>query len=143
MNDIKIFIDTWGWLTLRDRSEAEHHTVKIFYQEFNKNGGISYTSDYVLDETITLLFRRLPFHQARESLEQIEEAIETGYLILERIKPERFEKAKELRLRYQDKPLISFTDFTSAVVMTEKGIDAILTEDKHFIYLEAGFRTVP
>ena len=103
---------------------------------------LSRTND-VLDETITLLFRRLPFHQARESLEKIEEAIETGYLILERINPERFEKAKELRLRYQDKPLISFTDFTSAVVMTEKGIDAILTEDKHFTYLEAGFRRVP
>jgi predicted nucleic acid-binding protein len=64
-------------------------------------------------------------------------------LILERITSERFEKAKELRLRYQDKSLISFTDFTSVVVMTEKEIDAILTEDKHFTYLEAGFQRVP
>jgi len=143
LNYIKIFIDTWGWLTLRDRSEAQHIPVKIFYQEFSESGGISYTSDYVLDETVTLLFRRLPFQKAKESLEKIEEAIETGYLILERITSERFEKAKELRLRYQDKPLISFTDFTSAVVMTEKEIDAILTEDEHFIYLEAGFRQVP
>ena len=132
MSYTKIFIDTWGWLTLRDRSEAQHHIVKMFYQEFRENRGISYTTDYVLDETITLLFRRLPFQKASESLEKIEEAIETGYLILERITSERFENAKELRLRYQDKPLISFTDFTSAVVMIEKEIDVILTEDEHF-----------
>jgi predicted nucleic acid-binding protein len=70
LNYVKIFIDTWGWLTLRDRSEAQHHAVKVFYQEFSENRGISYTTDYVLDETITLLFRRLPFQQARESLEK-------------------------------------------------------------------------
>ena len=143
LNYTKLFIDTWGWLTLRDRSETQHHAVKNFYQEFRENRGISYTTDYVLDETITLLFRRLPFRKASESLEEIEKAIETGYLFFEKVTLERFEKAKELRLRYQDKPLISFTDFSSAVVMIEKEIDVILTEDEHFTYLETGFRKVP
>ncbi len=143
MNNTKVFIDTWGWLTLRDRAEAQHDIVRVYYQEFRNNGGVSYTTDYVLDETITMLFRRLPFQKARESLDKIHEAIETGYLILERIYPERFRKAEGLRLRYHDKPLISFTDLTSAVVMIEKDIDAILTEDEHFTYLESGFQRVP
>ena len=64
-------------------------------------------------------------------------------MILERVTPDRFEKAKKLRLKYQDKPLISFTDLTSAVVMSEKGISAVLTEDIHFTYLEPGFQRVP
>ena len=58
---MKLFIDTWGWLTLRDRDEARHEDVKEFYRQFRDQNGIIYTSDYVLDETITLLFRRLSF----------------------------------------------------------------------------------
>ena len=51
---MKLFIDTWGWLTLRDRDESRHEDVKIFYRQFREENGNIYTSDYVLDETITL-----------------------------------------------------------------------------------------
>ena len=62
-----IFIDTWGWLTLRDRRETRHRDVDHFYRELRRRRDSVYTSDYVLDETITLLFRRLPFVRAQES----------------------------------------------------------------------------
>jgi uncharacterized protein len=65
---LKLFIDTWGWLTLRDRSESRHEEVKRLYGQFRSQKGIAYTSDYVMDETITLLFRRLPLEMAEESL---------------------------------------------------------------------------
>jgi len=39
-----------------------------------------------------------------------------------------------------DKNLISFTDLTSVIVMIEKEIETILTEDDHFKYLEGGFQ---
>ncbi len=48
------------------------------------------------------------------------------------IAEERFEKAKRLRLKFQDKPRISFTDLTSMVVMQERRLTRILTEDEHF-----------
>jgi len=76
-------------------------------------------------------------------MEKIDESIKEGYLLLERITPDRFEKAKRLRLKYQDKPLISFTDLTSIVVMSEEEIEAILTEDAHFTYVESGFKRYP
>ena len=122
---MKLFIDTWAWLALRDRKESRHQEVKDFYSLFRVRKGIIYSSDYVLDEAITLLFKRLPFNVAKESLEKIEKAIEEGYLKMEWVTAERFEKAKNLRLKYQDKPQISFTDFTSMVVMDELGIKAI------------------
>ena len=59
-------------------------------------------------------------------MEKLDEAIQDGYLHLERITPERFEQAKQLRLKFQDKPRISFTDLTSMVVMEELGITDIL-----------------
>lgn len=140
---VKLFIDTWGWLTLRDRREARHSEASAFYKNFRRQKGRVYTSDYVLDETITLLFRRLSFPSAQESLLYIEQSVAAGYLQLERITPERFEKAKGLRGKFQDKPLISFTDLTSMVVMEECGIVQILTEDEHFLHVGMGFQRMP
>lgn len=140
---MKLFIDTWGWLTLRDRREIRHKEVKALYHNLRKQKGRIFTTDYVLDETFTLLFRRLPFAQARESLEMLDEAIQEGYLQLERITPERFERAKALRLKFQDKPRISFTDLTSMVVMDELGITDILSEDAHFAQVGMVWRILP
>ncbi len=53
---------------------------------------MSYTTDYILDETFTLLFRRVPFKEAKHSLDIIDLAIKKGYLRLERITAERFKK---------------------------------------------------
>lgn len=140
---MRIFIDTWGWLTLRDKRESRHVEVSAFYRDFRQKKGIAYTSDYVLDETITLLFRRLSFPRARESLEYIEQAITTRYLRLEWVTPERFERTKTLRKRLQDKPQISFTDLTSMVIMEERGIVQILTEDEHFLHVGMRFQKMP
>jgi predicted nucleic acid-binding protein len=140
---VRLFIDTWGWLALRDKREPHHPEVNGFYRDFRRRRGTAYTTEYVLDETVTLLFRRLPFSTAKKSLESIQKAVAEGYLHLEWVTPERFEKAKELRGKFQDKPRISFTDFTSIVVMAECGITEILTEDDHFLQVGMGFQKVP
>ena len=138
-----IFIDTWGWLTLRDKKENQHLQAKEVYTELRKKRGLAFTTDYVLDETFTLLFRRLPFAQAQESLKFIEVAIQKGYLQLEFITPERFSEAKRLRLKFKDKPKISFTDFTTMVVMNEFKISRILTDDDHFTQVGMGYLKLP
>jgi len=97
----------------------------------------------VLDETFTLLFRRLPFQQAKESMEMLDKAIQEGFLYMEQITLDRFEQAKRLRLKFQDKPRISFTDFTSMVVMKDLEIRKILTEDDHFVQVGMGFEIAP
>ncbi len=139
---MKLFIDTWGWIVLNNRRELRHKELNEFYSSWRNRKGVSYTTDYVLDETFTLLFRRLPFKQAVDSLAIIELAINEGYLRLERITGERFEKAKGLRIKFQDKPRISFTDLTSMVVMAERGITNILTEDDHFDQVGMGFQKI-
>ena len=97
----------------------------------------------MLDETITLLFKRLPFTTAKGSLAMIDKAIKEGYLQIEWITPERFEKAKRLRLKYKDKPKISFTDLTSMVIMKELGIKDIISGDEHFEHVGMGFQQKP
>jgi predicted nucleic acid-binding protein len=66
-----------------------------------------------------------------------------GYVLVEWITPERFEKAKKLRLRYQDKTKISFTDLTSMVLMKEHSIEGIITEDEHFQHVGMSFQLKP
>lgn len=53
---MKIFFDTWAWLTLRDKREAMHYEASETYKKFKQLGSTIITSDYVLDETFTLLF---------------------------------------------------------------------------------------
>ena len=140
---MKLFIDTWGWIVLGNKREPRHIELTNFYSSWKDQKGVSYTTDYILDETLTLLFRRVPFKEAKDSLEVIDLAITEGYLRLERITAERFEKAKELRMKFKDKPRISFTDLTTMVIMTEIGITDIITEDDHFSQVGMGFQKIP
>lgn len=138
-----VFIDTWGWISLYNKRESRHSEVKQWYREYRKQSGVVYTTDYILDETITLLFRKVHFQQARKFLERIDTAVQQNRILLERITPGRFEKAKRMRIQYQDKPRISFTDFTSMVVMEELDIRRVLTSDVHFSQVGKSFQPVP
>jgi uncharacterized protein len=140
---VKLFVDTWGWLTLHDKSEARHQEVVEFYRSFRNQSGLIYTTDYVLDETFTLFFKRLPAFQAQSSMDVLTQAfLATGFHLI-RITAERFSKTQALRSKFLDKPQISFTDLTSMVVMSELGIETVLTGDAHFIQVGMGFQRVP
>ena len=140
---MKFFIDTWGWIVLGNKREPRHTELTNSYSSWKDQAVMSYTTDYILDETFTLLFRRVPFKEAKHSLDIIDLAIKKGYLRLERITAERFERAKGLRMKFRDKPRISFTDLTTMVVMTELQITDILTEDDHFTQVGMGFQKIP
>jgi uncharacterized protein len=138
-----LFVDTWGWVVLHNKRETKHDEVKAFYRQYRLSGANIYTTDYVLDETLTLLFRRLPLDLAKTSMKSINDAIEQGYLHLEWMSAPRFEETKVLRLRFDDKPRISFTDLTSMVVMKELGVKDIVTGDEHFEHVGMGFQCKP
>lgn len=138
-----LFIDTWGWLALEDGKDPDHERVAQLYRAFRKENGRAVTTDYVLDETITLLFRRRPFDESRRFVEGLLSATTDGYLVVQRITSRRFEKAWQMRLRYSDKPDISFTDLTSFVVMEEEKITTVLTNDRHFVQVNLGLIAVP
>lgn len=140
---MKLFIDTWGWVTIYSRREPHHQEFSHYYRRFRQQGGLVYTTDYVLDETFTMLFQRLPVPLAKETIKLLEIAHIQNYLTVEWISPARFEAAKALRLKFGDKPRISFTDLTSIVVMTELGITQVATADAHFTHVGLGFQLIP
>jgi predicted nucleic acid-binding protein len=136
----KLFVDTWGWLTLHDKAEAQHRTVVDFYTTFRTQKGFIYTTDYVLDETFTLFFKRLSSTQAQRAMELLLQAfVEPGFNLIW-MTPERFAQTQLLRVKYVDKPQISFTDLSSMAVMKELNIMMILTGDAHFTQVGMGFQ---
>jgi len=74
---------------------------------------------------------------------QLSEAFNTEQFQLIQIDEFRFSQTQLLRLRYLDKPQISFTDLTSALIMQEFNIQRILTEDAHFAQIGLGFKLEP
>lgn len=138
-----IFVDTWGWLAIGHRKDPFHKEIKAYYQRLRASNCQIVTSDYVLDETITILFRREDCEEAIHFIEGIFQAAEAGYLTIDKITAERFASAWQLRKRFKDKPRISFTDITTMVIMQERVIKQLLTKDEHFIHVGMGFQHVP
>jgi len=139
----RLVVDTWGWLSLADDREPRHRHVRQVVAELGRAAGTAVTTDYILDETLTLVFRRLPFARARRFMATLDTAEQDGSVSIEAIGAERFASAKTLRLRFRDKPDISFTDLTTMVVMHECRLTRILTADEHFRHVGMGFHLLP
>jgi predicted nucleic acid-binding protein len=139
----RLFVATWGWLVLANDRDPSFGSVSRIRAGARGQSGAWVTTDYVLDETMTRLFAVTPFAQARRFSEGIFEASRQGLLDIEHVTPERFSSAWRMRLRYRDKPRISFTDLTSFVVMRELGLQLVLTGDAHFEQVGLGFIRLP
>lgn len=142
MSPDPVFVDTWGWIVLGHRQDSKHKEVKKFYGELCNQRAAIYTSDYILDEVITLLFRREIFSEALRFVEGVFNSAIQGSLIIECITLNPFAVAWSLRKKFQDKPFISFTDITSIGIMQENVIKHILTDDEHFTHVGMGFKLV-
>jgi len=138
-----VFVDTWAWLALSNRKDVHHELARKSYEEVKAAGYRLVTSDYVLDEVITALFRNVIFASAVQFIESLFTATSNDQIKLERITETRFKVAWLQRKKYQDKPDISFTDFTSFVLMQELVINKVFTGDSHFESVNLGFEIIP
>ena len=91
------------------------------------------TTEYIVDETVTLLLLRHSHAAAADFLQTIERS---EALRLEWIGPDRFHAAAGFFRRHADKEW-SFTDCVSFVTMRELRIRDAFTTDHHF--QQAGF----
>lgn len=132
-----IFVDTAGWMMLADGSDPAHRKAIAARDSWLERGGTFVSSDFILDETLTLLRFRLGLDAAEEWWSQVEDSPRLSW---EWIDPGRAEKARRWMFRWRDKEF-SFTDCTSFVVMKERKLRVAFTSDRHF--KQAGFEVVP
>lgn len=120
-----IFVDTSAWFAFLVTSDPLHPRA-VEWAASNQERLV--LTDYILDETLTLLRARGERSNAlrfgREILE--EQSAELLYLTLEEI-----ELAWDVFRTYQDKDW-SFTDCTSKVVIENRGIQTAFAFDQHF-----------
>ena len=131
-----LFVDTAGWMACADSADRDHRAACRARDQWLEKGGMLVTTDYVLDETLTLIRRRLGLKAAEAWWNQVDAS---SRLRWEPIDAERAEKARHLFFRYGDKEF-SFTDCASFVVMQQLKLKQALTTDKHF--KQMGFQTL-
>ena len=134
---MKMFMDTAGWLMLADASDKLHITALETRDKWLEEGGIFISTDYVLDETITLIRMRLGIDAAEEWWKMVSSSSRIQW---EWMNSDRIERAMTWFFRWRDKKL-SFTDCTSFALMKELKLSKALTCDKHF--KTAGFEIYP
>jgi predicted nucleic acid-binding protein len=136
---VKLFVDTWGWVAVADRGEPGHEAATEIFRQARRSGG-AVTSNFILDETFTLLFKRRPFEDAWHFTINV---VRSPFIDIQEVTRARFSRTIDLRKQFSDKPRISFTDLSTMAIMVELGITDILTADQHFTHVGLGFRALP
>jgi predicted nucleic acid-binding protein len=138
-----IFVDTWAWIALADKSDPYHRKAKTEHKKSRRGHRRYVTTDQVLSETIGYLFPAIGASQAQKFINTILASADMGLYHLVHLSPPQFRRAWAMRQKYHDKPHISFVDFTSMVVMQDLGIVDVFTGDNHFRQVNQGFRLHP
>lgn len=129
----EIFVDTGGFYALLVQGDDRHGEAVEFLERAGRRRRRMVTTDYVIDETATLLGARGLGWLASRLFGTVRGS---RVLRVEWMTPERFEETAELFLRRPGRGW-SFTDCASFVVMRELGLRDALARDAHFA--EAGF----
>lgn len=134
---MKLFVDTSGWVAVHDAADARNSKALAVWQGLPRQAAVLFTTDYVFDETVTVL--RLKIGHAA--------AVEFGDTLLRSRVVRMLEVTREVRDRawayfktHRDKGY-SFTDCTSFVIMHDLGLARAFTLDRHF--RQAGFEVLP
>lgn len=133
MAAVDVFMDSAGFLALWDAGDQHHAAAIRLQEELAGNRRRFLTTDYVVDETVTLLVVRHSHNAAVDFLDTVERS---EALRLEWIGPARFDAAASLFRKYADKEW-SFTDCVSFATMRELRVRDAFTTDHHF--KQAGF----
>jgi predicted nucleic acid-binding protein len=132
-----IYIDTGAFLARYLSHDQHHRGAIIFWDEIRKNRETCFTSNFVLDETFTLLGRRTGYEFAAQRASNI-----YASKLLTILRPNREDEIKAIEFfqRYSDHN-VSFTDCISFVLMGREKIKKVFSFDKHFQW--AGFKLCP
>jgi len=129
----EIFVDTSGFYALLVSGDEQHRRAgQILKRAREKRSGFV-TSDYVLDETITLLTARKHGHLIESFLDV---TLHSSACRIEWTDHEKFSETVSYLLKHQDHAW-SFTDCMSFVLMRKQRLRDALTRDVNFE--QAGF----
>jgi uncharacterized protein len=125
---MRIFVDTSAWFALNSRNDQHHNRARDFVAGIKTNPVLFFTTDYVVDETLTLLRFKVSHREAMAFLRLLSRSPQIS---CEQVKPDHLKRAEDIFSRYQDKPW-SFTDCVSFAFMEGKGLEDAFAFDENF-----------
>ena len=133
-----IFVDTSAWYAFEVEDDVNHEAACKFLSNIaSGKHGVSITTDYVLDEALTLLRSRRDLASANAFIEKIRKSKSIRVFWIDE---GLFEKALVI-LQKSDHKTWSFTDCTSFALMRELSVSEAFTFDRHL--REAGLLAFP
>lgn len=123
-----IFVDTSAFLALENRRDLYHSKALLFKDTCLKTGQTLITSDYILDESYTIIRLRAGHMIAVQFGESLRKS---QFIRIEHITPDSIEEAWRLFKKFEDHDF-SFTDCTSFALMERLNISNAFTFDAHF-----------
>jgi len=137
---MRLFVDSSAFVALEDEDDEEHKAALDYRKKIRREETpfrALYTSNYMLDEVVTLLRFKLG-HQAAVAFG--ENLRRSKIVRILRVTPTIEDNAWKIFKQYGDKDF-SFTDCTSFALMEQEAISTAFTFDKHF--QQYGFQMVP
>lgn len=133
-----IFVDTSAWYASEVEDDINHEKARKFLVEIAAGThGVAVTTDYVLDETMTLLQSRKGLTVALIFIDKVRRSKSIRVFW---VSESMFEKALGT-FRKTTNSRWSFTDCTSFALMKDLSIDEAFTFDNHF--KQVGFQKLP
>jgi len=132
-----LFADTSGWMACADKNDPVHKNALAARNEWLQSGGTILLTDYVVDETLTLLRMRLGLASAKTWWESVSSSPRVR---IQYLSGDILESARTQFFKFRDKTY-SFTDCTSFAVMKAENLKKALSTDHHFS--QAGFQCLP
>ena len=129
---MKTFVDTGGWLAVVVRTDQYHDVGVLHYEALINRRERLFTSDYVLDETVTRIRYDASHSTAVASLDLIGAAERSGSLQILHVDNMVWRAAESLFRQYHDQDF-SFTDCTSFLLPQQADVDEVFGFDHHFL----------
>lgn len=132
-----IFIDSGAFLARYIARDHHHARATHYWRELQQQRMQCYTSNFVLDETITLLARRTTYPFAADRAQNL-----FASAVLTILRPAEADELAAVNLfrKFADQA-VSFTDCASFVLMKKHSINRAFSFDRHFLI--AGFEVKP
>jgi predicted nucleic acid-binding protein len=129
----ELFVDTSGFFALLAHRDPKHQAARRILRRAKAAKRRLVTTDYVLDETATLLKAR---GEARLAAPFFDHVFESAACRVEWTDADQFSRVRALFVQHDDQEW-SFTDCLSFCVMKQLRLTEALTTDVHFE--QAGF----
>lgn len=139
----KIFIDSSFWLAFINKEDALHQKSLLLSQNKRIAQAEFFTSDYVIDESLTRLKKKAGAKLAFLLFESLQKKIKEGSLTLLLTNKKFFNKAYKI---FKNNPLpksFSFTDATIVALMKAHRVNTLLTFDEDFKEIKPKSQILP